>query len=260
MANQNNDSLERFEELQLAALLFGLSDEERRELETLQSQLPAGPSHVAEAIGGIDFVCSTGASMDLPERLRSKIASDALVHLSSNQSPPPNSATRLSSWRQTLLPWSIALAASLLLLASFFGGKLLEPKAPTASEARAKLLSTAADIVLVTWAPGTTPVPNASGDVAWSPTDQQGYMRFVNLPVNDPTREQYQLWVFDRNQDQKTPVDGGVFDITNASETIVPFRPKLLSKNVYLFAITIEKPGGVVVSDRSRLPLLANVP
>jgi hypothetical protein len=27
-----------------------------------------------------------------------------------------------------------------------------------------------------------------------------------------------------------------------------------------LFAITVERPGGVVVSDRSRLPLLASVP
>ena len=84
-------------------------------------------------------------------------------------------------------------------------------------------------------------------------------MRFRNLPVNQPTREQYQLWIFSKNQDDATPIDGGVFDVDAEGEVIVPIDAKLRADDVYLFAVTIEKPGGVVVSSRGRLPLLAKV-
>lgn len=67
----------------------------------------------------------------------------------------------------------------------------------------------------------------------------------------DPAQRQYQLWIFDRNQDEKTPVDGGVFDITSDGEVIIPIRAKLRVAEAYLFAVTIEKPGGVVVSRAS---------
>ena len=39
----------------------------------------------------------------------------------------------------------------------------------------------------------------------------------------------------------------------------MPIQAKLHVEEVYMFAITIEKPGGVVVSSRERLPLLAKV-
>ena len=84
-------------------------------------------------------------------------------------------------------------------------------------------------------------------------------MRFENLPVNDPTKEQYQLWIFAKNQSEETPIDGGVFDISSDGEVVIPIRPKLKAEDVYLFAVTVEQPGGVVVSSRERLPLLASV-
>ena len=39
----------------------------------------------------------------------------------------------------------------------------------------------------------------------------------------------------------------------------MPIEAKLPVSNAVMFAITVERPGGVVVSDRSRLPLLAKV-
>ncbi len=42
-------------------------------------------------------------------------------------------------------------------------------------------------------------------------------------------------------------------------EVVVPIAAKLDVARPYMFAITIEKPGGVVVSSRKRLPLLAKV-
>ena len=84
-------------------------------------------------------------------------------------------------------------------------------------------------------------------------------MRFRGLTMNTPTVEQYQLWIFDKNQSEQTPIDGGVFDIDSDQEVIIPIQAKLRVREAYLFAITIEKPGGVVVSSRERLPLLAAV-
>lgn len=83
-------------------------------------------------------------------------------------------------------------------------------------------------------------------------------MTIRGLPVNDISKEQYQLWIIDPTRDEK-PVDGGVFDISNATQSIISIRAKLQVDKPTLFAITIEKPGGVVVSDQKRLPLLAKV-
>lgn len=74
-----------------------------------------------------------------------------------------------------------------------------------------------------------------------------------------PPKSSIQLWIFDRNQSEETPIDGGVFDITSTEEVIIPINAKLLVQEAYMFAVTIEKPGGVVVSSRERLPLLAKV-
>ena len=84
-------------------------------------------------------------------------------------------------------------------------------------------------------------------------------MRFVGLAPNDPTVEQYQLWIFDRAQPEATPIDGGVFDVV-ADEAVVAIDAKLPVVEPYLFAVTVERPGGVVVSDRSRLTALASPP
>ena len=80
------------------------------------------------------------------------------------------------------------------------------------------------------------------------------------LPVNDPSRRQYQLWIFDKSRSAEKPVDGGVFDVSSTGELIVPIDAKLAVTEAFLFAITAEKPGGVVVSDREDLLLLAQVP
>ena len=131
-------------------------------------------------------------------------------------------------------------------------------------ELRQELLKEASDLVQVSWERGAdATATNAAGDVVWSPTKQQGFMRFSGLEPNNPAQNQYQLWIFDEAQDARYPIDGGVFNIPAsagpAGEIIVPITAKLPVSKVTLFAVTIEKPGGVVVSSRERLPLLAKV-
>jgi len=101
---------------------------------------------------------------------------------------------------------------------------------------------------------------NPCGDVVWDPATQQGFMRFAALAVNEPTRFQYQLWIFDAARDERFPVDGGVFDIpAGVTEVLVPIRAKLPVSNAVLFAVTVEAPGGVVVSGRERIVLTAQL-
>lgn len=98
---------------------------------------------------------------------------------------------------------------------------------------------------------------NISGDVVWSGQEQAGFLRFSGLAPNDPAVEQYQLWIFDAKRDDRYPVDGGVFDSTTAGELIVPITQRIAVGEAVLFAVTREQPGGVVVSDRTRLILTA---
>ena len=97
-----------------------------------------------------------------------------------------------------------------------------------------------------------------SGELVWNSAEARGYMRFSGLPENDPGQMQYQLWIFDRSLSDATPIDGGVFDIQAAAGQLVAIDPKIAVQEAWRFAITLERPGGVVVSDRSRLLLLAD--
>ena len=98
------------------------------------------------------------------------------------------------------------------------------------------------------------------GEMVWAAGEQHGVMSLTGLAPNDPAESQYQLWIFDADRDERYPVDGGVFDVPVSGETVVPFAPRVPVGRATLFAVTVERPGGVVVSDRSRLPAVAKVP
>lgn len=89
------------------------------------------------------------------------------------------------------------------------------------------------------------------GNVVWNPDRGEGYLRLVGIEPNDPQEFQYQLWIVDSTRDERYPVDGGVFDVpSDCGEVIVPIRAALPVGSAALFAVSVEKPGGVVVSDR----------
>ena len=96
-----------------------------------------------------------------------------------------------------------------------------------------------------------------SGEVIWNDEKQEGYMSLENLAVNDPTINQYQLWIVDPERDE-LPVDGGVFDITQKDGTqIIPIRNALVINKPVAFVITLEQPGGVVKSKQEIVVALA---
>jgi len=112
-----------------------------------------------------------------------------------------------------------------------------------------------------TLAPEIDPRPAAAqvtGRYVWNEATQEGYMVFENMPINDPSVEQYQLWLV--SADHEHPVDGGVFDIATSGRVIVPIDPKIAATNVAALGITVEKPGGVVVSSRQDRLVASLVP
>jgi len=130
---------------------------------------------------------------------------------------------------------------------------------PDLAEQRDELLRSAPDVVSATWAPGNMKDMQVSGDVVWSDAKQQGFLRFRGLPANDPTKTSYQLWIYDKTQDEATPIDGGVFDATSNGEIVIPIDAKLKASKPQMFALTVEKPGGVVVSKKEKIVALAKV-
>lgn len=143
---------------------------------------------------------------------------------------------------------------------------LLEgPQDPAELERARRQLLDVNGTIRVAWQPFDVPgmpdteQPGVQGDVVWNDSLQEGYLRFVGLGVNDPTEEQYQVWVIDeRGMEQK--VSGGVFNSTETGELIVPIEPGIDVGNVQVFAITVEEPGGIWVPDLRRRVVVAPRP
>jgi hypothetical protein len=128
------------------------------------------------------------------------------------------------------------------------------------ADERAQFMKTHAWLLQRSFLPGSDPTGQAvRGDVVWDANSQTGYMRFHGLRRNDPNVEQYQLWIFDARRDERFPVDGGVFNVRNASgDEVIRFDARLNVEVPLMFVVTVERRGGVVVSDRSRVAAVAH--
>jgi anti-sigma-K factor RskA len=151
-----------------------------------------------------------------------------------------------------------AVAAWVLVPSPFASRGSDAPAAAAPSPVEAVLANATA--LHVPWVASTDPAATAAtGEVIWDAGTQRGVLRITGLVPNDPRLAQYQLWIIDAERDARYPVDGGVFDVTSQGEVLVPVTARLRVGRPTLFAITLEKPGGVVVSGRERLVLAAPV-
>jgi hypothetical protein len=269
--------LDEAEQLELEQLTsssneaFSLELETRWELETWELEKTAAA--VQLALAGSHGEEMPASVLQQIRQVASKHVASNLSEVASSQdeatrprldtrSPSLATSASASTSRFTvreMVAW-LACAAAILVCIGLLRRGDTTPAVASASELREKLLrENAEDLLTVEWAAGTTPFDNdVAGDVVWHNDSQIGFMRFVGLPVNDVTVEQYQLWIIDPGRDDE-PIDGGVFDSNSSGEIVVPILAKLNVVSPQAFAITIEKPGGVVVSTQERLPLLAAV-
>jgi hypothetical protein len=262
---------DRRSELLADRALDGLSELEARELLRLGGADDDSYDQAAAALALAELT-RTGDGEALPEALAARVLSDARARGAARAHPAegPAAARARSRWnRAPALGWMAAAAAAVIAVFGWTRSpgvvekvQLVEvtappPRVPTPGERRAELLAQAPDARTIGWS--ATPDPaakGATGDVVWSESRQQGYMRIRGLAANDPRAAQYQLWIFDRKRDQAHPVDGGVFDVVDG-EVIVPIRAAIQVFEPTLFAVTVERPGGVVVSKRERIVLTA---
>jgi anti-sigma-K factor RskA len=258
------DDNDRFDELVAGFVLGDLSYEELAIVESFdKSKFSTEVEKTDLAASRIFLTLDNGPQEELPDRLRELILAQSIPSSTSTQYPlrVQNSVVNPapSVGLRELASWFVAIAASVLVLATWLPTWNGNVSVATLEQRREQLISSAPDVLRLTWQkPTDTETDSSLGDIVWSSQAQEGYMRFRGLGVNNPTVEQYQLWIFDPDRDEK-PIDGGVFNVDKEGDVLVPIRAKLPVGKPTLFAITVEKPGGVVVSDRSRLPLLAKV-
>jgi Anti-sigma-K factor rskA len=278
---------ERLAELVIVRALHGSTPEQDAEMRQLSGALGVWDDGSFERAASAVLVAGLPAVLEpMPAHLYARVAESA-----ASAGPEPASSVRRAPARSTsssamalrtglaVSGW-LAAAAFLVIAVWALRGHAPEPVAvvpptisaeppaqspaakerePTSAERRAALLASAKDVVRVDWKPGKDATgASASGDVVWSATEQRGYMRLSGLEANDPNVSQYQLWIFDKGRDAKFPVDGGVFDVRAGGEVVVPIEAKLHVDAPTLFAVTVERPGGVVVSDRKRIAILAS--
>jgi len=257
---------ERMEELLALDAVEGLSPDDTVELDALLALAgdidTASWERAAAALALADP--GDGAEEPLPADLRARLEADAPAILAEARAAaedphpsvirPPHPVDEVDRgpdrWHGIL---ALAAAVALVLaIWSWFG-------IDGAGKVDRVDVRTLPDTIELPWTATEDPAAaGASGSVAWSGDAQSGLMTFRGLEVNDPAEFQYQLWIFDAERDDAYPVDGGVFDVTG--EVVeVAIDPKLDVSNAALFAVTVERPGGVVVSSRERIVLLAQV-
>ena len=290
-----NEALKnRLLELLADRTVFGLVGEELMELEQLKKQFPDWEKDLsleltAAAIG----LSNLEISEDLPSNLRTKIFANADEFFSRTEdsqkvasfpAPPKNAvgSSATESVRTIVetepsrpfwqwLGWAVAAAACVALAINLWTtrpqteiAKNPPPvQSPTpklsAAQERAQLLSVASDAVKIPLADPKN-AKEILGEMVWSNQLQKGYARFSNLPANDVAKETYQLWIIDGEQNPKNPaISGGVFNISATGEVVIPIDPQVTVRKPTVIAVTVEKPGGVVVSAQEKVIAFAKI-
>ena len=262
----------------------GLSPAEQRALDVMDSELASAYLRDLESAAAAVTLAGSAGEEPLPAALSARIAEQAAEHFASSSKVTDLSEARTSAAKAGVPPspaparanrfgnygW---LAAAACLVLAIFGWERSPPPAvavvtpspvtvpspekpvpPTVAEERAMLLAKTDSLKIPLGASKDPAAAGVTGDVVWDPATQRGFLHFAGLAPNDPEMHQYQIWIFDAGRDKRYPVDGGVFDVpANASDVIIPIRASLMVRKPAAFAVTLEKPGGVVVSGREHV-------
>ncbi len=253
---------ERLDELLADRSVQSLSAEEARELENLlATSADVDADEFDRAAAAVDLASGGTRFEKMPAALRQRVLQSASEYVTKHPAPrAPTSAIAARAPRADLVRWGGWFAAAAAAVIAVVAWMPRTEHPPTPAQAWQSFASAAPDEVVWTWK--STDDPNSKGmhgEVMWSKSKQAGFMKFVGLSKNDPHVTQYQLWLFCTTRDDKYPVDGGVFDINEDGEVIVPIDARLGIEHLKMAAVTMERPGGVVVSDRGRLVALATL-
>ncbi|MEO0481194.1 MAG: anti-sigma factor [Planctomycetota bacterium] len=275
---------ERLEELMLDHALWGLDHEESQEFEQLVDESP-NPKAIRAEREAIELssaaasLAMTSSFDTMPQGVRELVENQAFAFLagktddpiataSSKPLPGPGSngvarngsaspSTAVDSREQPgWIPWITALAAAAIILLAIEGFRADPAPEPTVSaEVAYGVIEAKNTSIAMDWET-LTPV---EGRVVFDPEEQTGVMKLKGLTPNDPATSQYQLWIFDGERTHRHPVDGGVFDVDDDGEVFVRFKSRIDVRDAVAFAVTVEEPGGVVVSKRDPIAAVAGL-
>lgn len=261
---------ERLLELLADRAVEGLTEAEAAELARIERELGVRATEALEATAGEVSACAAGEA--LPASLRSRLEAMAaerggarpalrLTGAGAGARSGPMLRARDGTGGLIIgrLGW-VAAAACLLLAAVAWMGRpgAIDP----AKERREILAAGQATWAWSAWTPNEIAgAATVRGDVVWSGERQGGVMRFAGLPANASGKSVYQLWIIDADRPDEPPVDGGVFTVEpGQSEVLVPFKARVRVGAPAAFAVTEEKPGGVIVSKQERRVVIATPP
>lgn len=273
----NRDEQARLDELLMQRVTGSLSAPEADALANFLKEAPASTLWEWDAAAAeltVQMAQDARSPADaLPNALEDRIArvGEAFVRTQRDTKPSATPVVPITSARSSarLAVWGGWLAAAAMLAVWVAAPRTtprvteLEPAglqtASVGALLRDSLLNVDSSLVRWAWtATADSSAVGATGDVVWSERAQRGVMRIAGLQPNGGRRWQYQLWIFDKSRDQRFPVDGGVFDIpAGTHEVFVPIDARVPVGQAVMFAVTVEPPGGVVVSTRERIALLA---
>ncbi len=227
LAERASGTLSPADEARLAELLeaAGLKDSSDMDLA------------VAAAMNAFAASEEAPAMEETPAGLRDKLMADADQFFGSEQ--PSAKVTDIESARSKRdaetpvaqvaparsnsgrMGWAVAAMLAVVLIFVLRPGAEVPVEPFDAVKARAELIAEAPGTTVIEWTMPDVPAYKAvTGDVAWNDERQEGYLRLVGMPMNDPSIAQYQLWIVDSDRDAN-PVDGGVFDVPEGGGEIV---------------------------------------
>ncbi|QTN31049.1 anti-sigma factor [Akkermansiaceae bacterium] len=261
------DIQDRFEELEAGRILGDLSPEESREWDELSKAHGFAPDLSLElAAAAIEAEFAQAKTEAIPAGIADTVR-NSMGKFTAQQPGGAPAAIHFPLWKRLYqspqAAWGMAALFAMFLVANFIAKPPVPAGAtpitnnPISPEKSRELLFTKAGDLIESEFGGTENYAGMSGKVVWSDSLQEGYMTLASLPPNDPSRNQYQLWIVDPARDEK-PVDGGVFDIpAGKSAAVIPIRNPLPVNKPQAFVITLEQPGGVVVSKQEIVVALA---
>jgi anti-sigma-K factor RskA len=233
----------RLEELLATEATQGLSRAETDELDALLAEFPDEDPDGFELAAAALHLALGPPSEPLPAHMAEKLHLTATVFTPASA---PSARKPARPDRSAWLTWAgWAVAATLAGVLLYTNWPKPQTREPDVAELRDQLK---AEPTAKTFADAK---PDMSATVIWSDAKKEGYLEVRGLKPNDPSKEQYQLWIVDAGRTDKEhaqPVSGGVFDVKPDGTALVRVDPAIKVSSAAAFAITKEPAGGVTVS------------
>lgn len=281
------EDLQLLNDLLADQALFGLEDADRAKLASLLERAGIEVDDSFDLAAGAAMLALADPAERAPASVYTRAAQAAEVfarEMENSRNVMGTPALRIVESdsgvprpRRISSAWLGWMAAAACLAFAAIGWIQIFANRQNSSPAQASIVSLrdaiakAPDAKRLVWGDWDKPeIAGVKGDVVWSEDGQKGYMTFRGLPVNDASKEQYQLWIVDeRGLEQR--VSGGIFNSSGQTtgwqgevraqrigdELIVEISPRIHVGTPALFAVTIERPGGTWVSDMKRRVVIA---